>query len=341
MSVTFQDYYETLGVSRTATAQEISKAYRKLARKYHPDVSKETGAEAKFKQATEAYEVLKDSEKRSRYDTLGANHKAGQDFQPPPGWENMFSGFGGGEGQGGVHFQFGGAGGGAGSAGGFSDFFSMLFGETNQAGNGNWDSRGQSPFERPMRATVGQSIEAELKVSLEDAFQGGSKKISLEVPEADARGMIRQVRKTYQVKIPAGVADGSVIRLAGQGEKSRSGGSPGDLLLKVRYSAHPRFQVEGNTLTTTLSLTPWEAALGAKIDVETLSGKITMNIPAGSQSGTKLRVKGKGLPLGKNTVGDLLVELAVQVPATLSTEEKKLYEQLKDVSTFNPRETSA
>ncbi len=311
MTVKFQDYYEVLGVKRDASQEEIQKAYRGLARKYHPDVAKSDDAEEKFKQISEAYEVLKDPDKRKRYDQLGANWKTGQDFTPPPGW----GGFGGG-GAGGASFEFGG--------GGFSEFFESLFGGLG----------GRSRGAGGRRAAAGATVEAELVLSLEDVVRGGSKSISLASPDA-AGG---RSTKNYTVKIPVGVRDGSTIRLAGQGRPAPGGGAAGDLLLRVKVAPHARFEVDGHDVTSRLKLTPWEAALGAKVTVPTLDDSVTLTIPAGSQSGQKMRLRGKGLPKGKGEgAGDLYVELRVAVPKTLTEEERKLFESLREVSKFDPR----
>ncbi len=361
VSVKFQDYYETLGVSRSATQAEISKAYRKLARKYHPDVNKAADAESKFKQLSEAYEVLKDPEKRNRYDTLGANWKAGQDFQPPPDWAQMFAGFGGRPGQGtqGASFSFG-AGGGE-DMGQFSDFFSMLFGGGREGGGG---FAGASPFgaggfgaerEEPRsrsggrttrsgqqsggQQAAGQNLESSITVALEEAFRGATKNLSFELVSRNEQGLEERQKKNYQVKIPAGATNGTVIRLAGQGGVNPRTGAAGDLLLKVIVSPHPQFTLKDRDLLVTLPITPWEASLGAKLRMKTLDSEITLNIPAGSQSGQQLRLKGKGLPGPAGVAGDMLVELKISVPKELNPEEKELMEKLAAASTFNPRET--
>ncbi len=348
MAVQFQDYYETLGVSRNATTEEISKAYRKLARKYHPDVNKASGSEETFKRINEANEVLKDPEKRKRYDALGANWKAGQEFTPPPGWEDLLGGFmrSGQAGPGGssFSFQFG-----QNQGGGFSDFFTSLFGDANTAFNFT-GSQGQQRYSRGAgsagtefrsprsRARHGTSKEAELTISLEDAYRGTTKNISLEVTEINEQGMLERKVKNYQVKIPAGITEGKLIRLAGQGEKGQGSGKAGDLLLHIRFAKHPRFEVQGATIMTCLSVSPWEACLGAKVQLTILDGMVTLNIPPGSQNGQQLRLKGKGLLVDKNTRGDMLVELKIVLPKSLSEKEKELFSELSKVSTFNPRE---
>jgi curved DNA-binding protein len=336
VSVTFQDYYETLDVSRSASAAELSKAYRKLARTYHPDVNKDPGAEDRFKQISEAYEVLKDPEKRKRYDALGENWKNGQEFTPPPGWEDVFSQFGGAgaaRGRSGAQFNTRQA-----SAGGFSDFFNSLFGNASTGG-------GQSPFGAgggfsgmAPRPQPGRSHEAELIVSLRDVYHRATKTISFEVMEYGPDGIPQRKIKNYQVKIPAGITDGKVIRLAGQGGLGSNGGAAGDLLLKIKFGPDAQFKADGQKILTTVKVAPWEAALGAKVHVPTLDKAVTLSIPPGTQSGKSLRVKGKGLPKKDGTHDHLLVEVVIVVPEQLSEEEKTLFEQLQAASRFNPRQ---
>lgn len=329
MAVKFQDYYETLGVARTASQEEIQRAYRKLARKYHPDVNKEKGAEEKFKQITEAYEVLKDPEKRKKYDALGSGWREGQEFTPPPGWE-------------GVHFEFRGrpedmAGFGLGGfhgGRGFSDFFEMLFGE----GLGGFTAgrrgtrAGTSSWSMP-----GQDQEAELTISLEDAYRGATKMITLQTLEADATGTLTPQAKQYEVKIPPGTTEGARIRLAGQGGAGVGGGQPGDLFLRIHIAPHAVFQVEGYDLVVTVPITPWEAALGAKIEVPTLDGPVKMSLPPGTQSGQRFRLRGKGLPKERGERGNLYVTVHIAVPKTLTSKEQELFRQLEKSSAFNPR----
>ena len=326
MSLEFHDYYQTLGVERDASGADISKAYRKLARKYHPDVNKSKEAEEKFKQINEAHEVLKDDEKRQRYDALGRNWQEGQSFTPPPGWEELFSGAGP---QAGASFQFGGNGG-----GGFSDFFNSLFGD---AGGESFGTRGGFGRSAP-RAKNGANHEAEIQISLEDALRGATKNVAFQVVEHDENGVPRRQLKNYSVKIPLGISSGKTIRLAGQGAKGRFGGKDGDLLLKVNFGKHKKFTAKGFTVQSTVKLSPWEAALGTKVQIPTLDGLVTLSIPAGSQAGKQLRLRAKGLP--KNKAGeraDMLVAVEVTVPEELSEKEKELFEELKKVSEFNPR----
>lgn len=319
MGVKFRDYYEILGVSRTATQDEIQRAYRKLARKYHPDVNKEPGAEEKFKEINEAYEVLKDPEKRKRYDQLGSHWKAGQDFTPPPGWDVRFE-FGQGTGKTFEDILFG-FGGGSGSSG-FSDFFELLFGRAREAGSKT--SGFTSGF---TRVQDGSDREATIKISLEDAYYGAHKVITL--PHG---------QKTYEVKIPAGIRPGQKIRLAGQGEPGIGGGRSGDLYLKIEIEPHPVYRLEGRDLYMNLPITPWEATLGGDVTVNTLGGTVTIRIPPGTQSGQKLRLKGKGMPNPKGEAGDLYAVVQIMVPRHLTSKEKELFEKLREVSKFNPRQ---
>ncbi len=287
----FKDYYETLGVEPTAGEAEIKTAYRRLARKYHPDVSKEAGAEDKFKAVNEAYEALRDPAKRDAYDQLRARgYRPGDDVQPPPG------GFGGGGFGGGVDFEEIFAGGGAG--GGFSDFFESLFGR-GRAGGGF----GQGPRQPPRGDT-----RAKLAVSLESVFDGGSVRITVN-------------GKTLDVRIPKGIRPGQVIRLAGQGQS-------GDLLLEIEYAAHPQFEVDGRNVIHVLPIAPWEAALGGSVSVPTLGGAVELKIPAGSEAGRKLRLRGRGLPGA--TPGDQIVELEVLAPRPHNDEQRKAYESLRE-----------
>jgi curved DNA-binding protein len=309
----FQDYYESLGLSRSASPEEISKAYRKLARQLHPDVNKAKDAEDKFKQITEAYEVLKDKDKRARYDALGANYKTGQDFNPPPGWENIFSQFGGANRSGGgFNFDTGGN-----SGGGFSDFFNVLFGA----------SQGDSNLGRFSQnfARKGQDYSGSLDVTLEEAARCLQKTVRL---TNNDDGTI----KNYQVKIPPGVKNGQVIRLSGQGGK---GNTPGDLLLTIKLQSHNLYKLdESGVINYTLDITPWDAALGAKLEVPTLHGSVALNIPAGTSSDTTFRLRGKGLPINSTSNNDMLVKTRIVIPKKLSDQELELFTKLKSVSTY-------
>ena len=331
MPVKYKDYYEILGVARNVSAEEMTKAYRKLARQYHPDrhqgKADAKDFEEKFKELNEAYEVLGDAEKRKRYDALGANWKAGQDFRPPPGFEDAFSGFGRGGFSGGHTYS---PGGGAGGADSLSDFFQMLFGGMgNMGGSQGGNPFGFNPYEGQARSgPQGRAdIEVELPIELEDAFHGASKSFTL-------GGSGKE--KSYKVKIPAGTTEGTVIRLAGQGHPAR-GGAAGDLLLRVKIKPHAEFQIDGFDLNRTLNISPWEAVLGEKIKVNTLDGAINLQIPPSSQSGNTLRLKGKGLPRKDGTRGDMFIKTLVLVPDSPTPEEKQLFENLRSLSTYNPR----
>lgn len=315
----FQDYYKTLGVERKASQEEIQRAYRKLARKYHPDVNKSAGAEEKFKQINEAYEVLGDPQKRKKYDMFGSSWQAGQEFRPPPGWENVFD-FGSRGGQA-KSARFGGF------AGGFSDFFNALFGDERLG-----QKRGTFGSGRQ-----GASQEAEIIIPIEDAFRGAVRSLTLENVAYGKSGLPERKVKNYTVKIPPGVSDGSVIRLKGQGEPGARGAQAGDLLLKVKLAPHPKYSVRGKDLMMKLSVSPWEAALGAKVRFETLEGAITLTIPRGSQNGRTLRVKEHGFPKKGGGRGDLLVELRIVIPKMLTEKEEELLKELGRISSFDPR----
>jgi len=337
MSLEYKDYYKILGVGKSASQEEISKAYKKLARKYHPDLNpNDPDAEKKFKNLNEANEVLKDAEKRRLYDSLGPNWKDGQNFQPPPGYENIRYHYDGG--QGGQQFD----------AGAFSDFFEILFGgQGGHAGGGGFGGFQQGGFNQggfggfggggfsrgPKR---GGDSQASLELTLEEAFKGGSKSITLQEQGLGPDGTPRMSAKTLQVNIPAGVRDGSKIRLSGQGNAGSGGGSSGDLYLKIKILPHPLFKLEDGNVILDLPLAPWEAALGAKVRVPTLDGAIEMNVPAGIGSGRKLRIPGKGLG-GKNKRADQLIRIMIQTPQDVSDEERELWEKLAEKSSFNPR----
>ncbi len=340
MTAKFQDYYHSLGLSRTATADEIRSAYRKLARKYHPDVTKEAGAEAKFKEVSEAYEVLQDPDKRKKYDTLGANWKQGQEFRPPSGWTGARPG--------GVKVDFGGGGGRSGNAD-FSEFFESVFGGGGGMGGGGFGNddiaeamRGGRPGARGRRNQPrhGQTHEVEITISLSDALSGGTRHIALSTVDADGE----ESTKSYDVRIPPGVTNGSTIRLSGQGGTGISGGAAGDLLLKVNIAPDSRFRFDPDRkhdLIATLPIAPWDAALGGKVHLETLDGDITLTVPPGSQSGQKLRIKNRGLPIKPPPAdqrGDLYAELKIVVPKTLTDESRACWESLRDSSpAFDPR----
>jgi curved DNA-binding protein len=317
MAVQFRDYYETLGVPKTASDDEIKKAFRKLARKYHPDVNKDKAtAEEKFKQLNEAYEVLGDPEKRKKYDELGANWNQPGGFEPPPGWGTQqrgggFRRYGSGDG-GGVEFEFGGT--------GFSDFFEQFFGGGRQAGFG-----GGSPFgQRPSAAERGSDVEADIMVTLEEAFHGSKRTISLR------RGNSNKV-ESYQVKIPKGVHEGQRIRLAGQGEAGAGGGKSGDLFLRVRLARHPDFTVEGSDLVHEAKIPPSQAALGGELQVPTLEGNARLKLPAGTQGGQRFRLRGHGLPTATGGRGNLFVVTQIQIPKKLTEREREIWSQLAEL----------
>ncbi len=311
MPVGFRDYYEVLGVPRDASTDDIRSAYRKLARQYHPDVNKDPEAEDRFKEIAEAYEVLRDLEKRERYDRLGANWKAGEDVSGTAGFGDVAQqgGFRQQGGFGDVRVDFG-------DGAGFSDFFESLFGgrrgRTRTSGFDGFSARGADQ-------------EATLELSLEEAARGGQRKISL----GDGRD--------YEVNVPAGVRDGQRIRLAGEGGRGADGGPAGDLFLRVRLKPHPRFRVQGHDLYVDLPVAPWEAALGATVEVPTLEGRTRVKVPPGSSSGRRLRLKDEGMPGPGGVSGDLYATVKITVPKKLSKKERQLFEQLAEVSSFDPR----
>ncbi len=334
MSVKYKDYYDIMGVSRDASKEDIQKAYRKLARKYHPDTSQEENAEEKFKDINEAYEVLRDDEKRKRYDTLGANWQQGQDFEPPPEWESFFTSTGGPNG--GYRRTFTTHG-----AGDFSDFFEMLFGgggfghaedpfASMFGGGGPSGFGGRTGYQTHVRARKGQDVEGEIEIPLEDAYHGATKSVDLYSPHTGQR-------KTYNVKIPAGTRDGTKIRLSGQGESGTGGGPAGDLFIRVKLAPHPVFRVNENDLETDVKVTPWEAVLGAEIRVPTLDGPVNMKVPAGTSSGKKMRLRNKGLPKKGGGRGDQYARIMIAVPSMLTDDEREAYEKLKNVSPQRPR----
>ena len=324
MAVQFRDYYETLGVPKTASADEIKSAFRKLARKHHPDLAKpkeKAAAEEKFKQINEAYEVLSDPEKRAKYDQLGENWNQPGGFQPPPDWGaggagGGFRRYSGGNG-GGVEFEFDGT--------GFSDFFEAFF------GGGRGQSAFGGGFGRRASATPapGQDVEADIMVTLEEALHGSTRQISLRRSDSEKV-------ETYQVKIPRGVHEGQRIRLAGQGEAGTRGGKKGDLFLRVRLARHPDFSVEGNDLIYEAPLAPWEAVLGGEIDVPTLEGVRRLKAPPGTQSGQRFRLRGRGLPNAAGGRGDLYVTVQIKVPKKITEAERGLWQQLSRLHGSDP-----
>lgn len=312
----YQDYYKILGVAEDASADDIKKAYRKLARKYHPDVSKEAGAEAKFKELREAFEVLKDPAKRAEYDQLkklGAFEKSGN-FRPPPEWRSTATYDAGDFSQG--------------DAQQFSDFFASLFGRGEGA-------RQSGSSGRPSRRR-GEDIHARLGITLEEAAHGGEKQVQFSVSEVDDSGRLARRNKVLNIKIPPAMEPGQFMRLRGQGAPGMGGGEPGDLFVEIELEAHPHFNVDGHDIHITVPITPWEAALGATVMVPGLGSRLNVKIPKGASSGQKLRLAGKGLP-GKNP-GDLYVVLMVTMPKNHSPEAEALYRKLAEVEgKFNPR----
>ena len=308
----FKDYYQLLGVESSATAEEIKKAYKKQARRFHPDVSKEKDAEKKFKEVAEAYEVLKSDEKRREYDqlrTMGAAGGNGQ-FTPPPGWESA------------SHFYTSPE-----DAGEFSDFFEALFGR-------------RSGFHRGQGADGGirmdgEDVHAELAVLLEELHQGSEQTVQVRVPEVDAHGLVSHRLRTLKVKVPAGTAEGGVLRIKGQGAPGIGGGRNGDLLLKIRLAPHPLFAVDGRDVSLVVPVLPWEAALGCKVTIPTLQHKTRVSIPPGSQSGQKLRLAGLGL--AGDPPGDFYVVVKVVMPERISESARALYQQLAAEGAANPR----
>lgn len=316
----YKDYYKIMGLERDATQDDIKRAYRKLARKYHPDVSKEPDAQERFQEMQEAYEVLKDPEKRAAYDQLGANWRAGQDFRPPPDWDAGFEFSGG----------FGGA-----EDSVFSDFFESLFGQRARGGQGAW-SGGPFGGQRGGRGSMrGQDHHARVLIDLEDAFHGATRSITLQTPEVDASGHVHTRPRTLNVRIPKGVRQGQHIRLSGQGTPGMGGGEAGDLFLEVEFKPHSVYRAEGGDLYLDLPVAPWEAALGGKVKVPTPGGTVDLTIAPGSKSGTRLRLRGRGIPAKQP--GDLYVTLQIVAPPADSEKSKKLYEQMRDQMAFNPR----
>lgn len=305
----YKDYYQILGVDRKASQDEIKKAYRALARRYHPDVSREPDAEARMKEINEAYAVLSDPEKRAAYDALGAGYKPGQEFRPPPDWD--------------AGFEFSGRGFSAEDLAGFSDFFNELFGGLRARRSASFHDRGEDHH-------------AKILLDVEDSFTGPTKNITLRVPRLDASGHLVVETRTLNVRIPKGVRAGQIIRLAGQGAPALGRGPAGDLLLQVDFRPHPRYRLDGRDLHVTLPLAPWEAALGAVVPVELPGGALLkVRIPAGAQSGDELRVRGKGLP--SDPPGDLLLDLKVVLPPASTARAKEIYETMARELSFDPR----
>lgn len=319
----FRDYYKILGVEPDDDTKTIKAAYRKLARKYHPDVSKLENAEEKFKEVAEAYEVLSDTQKRAEFDEIRKYGAHGQRFEPPPGWQSGSQQHAQGRSQ---YSEFSGE--------DFSDFFSSIFGSAARGGHQGFE-RGQGSdqgFDQK-----GQDVETDMAVFLEDTLTDTTRSFTYRLPLRGSDGRLTESEKTLNVKIPAGVSDGERIRLKGQGLEGFGNGTRGDLYLRIRIAPHPLFVVEGQNLIVTVPLAPWEAALGAKIEVPTLDGKIRLSVPPNSQTGDRLRVSGKGLAR-KEAQGDLIAVLKVTMPESSSDASNALWEELARVSPFNPRE---
>ena len=312
----YKDYYKILGVERGATQDEIKRAYRKLARTYHPDVNKEAGAEAKFKDAGEAYEVLKDPEKRAAYNELGANWKQGQDFRPPPNWD--------------AGFEFSGGGYTNADASQFSDFFEQMFGGMRGARAGGGGYSGSREFH-----AQGQDHHAKIEIDLADAFSGAKRAITLRMPEVDLQGHVVVKDRTLNVTIPKGAREGQHIRLAGQGAPGIGKGPAGDLYLEVRFAPDPLYRVEGKDITLDLPVAPWEAALGASVKVPTPAGLVMLKIPPNSTKGRTMRLKGRGLP-GKPP-GDFYAVLKIVLPPADTDKAKEVYKQMERELPFDPR----
>lgn len=309
----YKDYYKALGVDRKASQEEIQRSYRKLARKYHPDINKASDSEDKFKEINEAYEVLGDPEKRTRYDQLGSGWNGQLTGQSQPSAKNYE-----------FHFS-------SGDPQQFSDFFQSLF------GGSNWRSAASDQRGGRGRRQRGRDHESVISITLADAYHGAKKSIELERLEYGSDGKPVRRRRSYDVTIPPGVTDGSLIRLAGQGGGGGGGGEAGDLFLRINILPDSRFALDGFNLVTVVNIAPWEAVLGAKVPVPTVDGRINLTVPAGTQSGQTLRVRGKGMPVSWGRFGDLLVTTRIVVPKRLSARERNLFEELAKESRFDPR----
>jgi curved DNA-binding protein len=329
MPIEFKDYYKILGVPRSASQDDIKKAFRKLARQYHPDVAREKkGAEEKFKEINEAYEVLGDPQNRSKYDKLGTDGEEAAGFQGAPG--GRWRGGRGSGGEEGVEFHFDGT--------GFSDFFEQFFGRGSRFDGANdFVSPGAGSAEEAGFVHRGSDFESDILVTLEEALTGSERTISLQ--RIDRRtGQTRT--QTLKVRIPPGVHEGQAIRVAGMGEDGIGGGAPGDLYLRVRFAAHPEYRVRGSDLYYGLDLAPWEAVLGTRVIVPTLKDQVSVRIPAGTNQGRQLRIRGRGLPIGRtDRQGDLYVVINIEFPQQITKEERELWEKLSQISDFNPRKT--
>lgn len=306
----YKDYYETLGLERSASQEDVKRSYRKLARKYHPDVSKHTDAEDRFKELGEAYEVLKNPEKRAAYDRMGSEWRNGQDFQPPPNWDEGF--------------EFRGAGNEGGEQADFHDLFEKMFG----------GARGAHPRQRPFDVR-GEDHHAKILIDLEDSYRGAQRSISLQMPVIDEQGHVSLETRTLDVSIPKGIRAGQHLRLSGQGAAGGTPGTAGDLYLEIAFREHSRFRVDGRDVSLELPVAPWEAGLGAQVTVPTPDGSVEMTVPADSAGGRRLRLKGKGIP--GNPPGDLYVILNIVLPPADSDTAKAAYDAMRQAFKFNPR----
>lgn len=318
----FRDYYQILRVSKTATTDEIKKAFRKLARKYHPDVSKESDAAARMSEINEANNVLSDPEKRAAYDALGSRHQAGQDFRPPPDWNtgNEYSGAGMSDAE----------------AQGFSEFFAKMFGDAGHGPAGHGGRRQSAGGAQQMR---GEDHHAKVVIDLTDAYHGATRAITLRAARLDESGHVVSDERTLNVNIPKGLKEGQHIRLAGQGSPGFGGGPAGDLFLEIHFAPDARYRIDGRDVIESMPLTPWEAALGASVEMPTPSGNVQVKVPPGSQTGRRLRLKGRGIP--GEPAGDLYLEITVVLPPADTEAARALYETMARDMAFNPRDVAA
>ena len=317
----FRDYYQILGVGKTATTDEIKKAFRKLARKYHPDVSKESDAAARMSEINEANNVLSDAEKRAAYDALGSRHQAGQDFRPPPDWNtgNEYSGAGMSDAE----------------AQGFSEFFAQMFGDAGRGTAGHGGRRQSAGGTQQMR---GEDHHAKVVIDLADAYHGATRAITLRAARLDESGHVVSDERTLNVNIPKGLKEGQHIRLAGQGSPGFGGGPAGDLFLEIHFAPDARYRIDGRDVIESMPLTPWEAALGASVEMPTPSGNVQVKVPPGSQTGRRLRLKGRGIP--GEPAGDLYLEITVVLPPADTEAAQALYETMARDMAFNPRDAA-
>ena len=332
----YKDYYEILGLQRTATQDDVKRAYRRLARKYHPDLTKQSDGEERFKEVGEAYQVLKDTEKRAAYDRMGGQWQNGQDFQPPPNWDEGF--------------EFSGASNEETTNAGFSDFFEAMFGNaqhgthprqrarrharSNHYANGDDDL--EAAYSGAQYSAPGRDHHAKVVIELADAYRGAQRALSLQMPAIDAQGHVALQSRNLNVSIPKGVRAGQHVRLTGQGGAGLGGGSAGDLYLEIVFREHPGFRVDGRDISLDVPVAPWEAALGAEVTVPTPDGSVEMTVPAGSTGGRRLRLKGKGIPA--NPPGDLYVVLDIVLPPADTDDAKSAYDTMRQAFNFDPRE---